>query len=114
MIAKMLLTAAVLAAGAAAQDPNAELERLRRSLGNSRAEVAAATDILRRRLISAWMSLNASPAEQSSVNGPSTPGGRAVSLCQTRATSAPARSSATAMSRSQLEPGKVMTAAFMG
>jgi hypothetical protein len=45
MIAKMLLTAAVLAAGAAAQDPNAELERLRRSLGNSRAEVERLLDL---------------------------------------------------------------------
>src|SRR5690606_28788639 len=44
----------------------------------------------------------------------SSPRGRSASLCQTFVTLAPARSKATARSRSQFEPGKVMTAAFTG
>ena len=43
----------------------------------------------------------------------SVPAGNSVSLCQTRTTSAPACANATARSRSQFDPGKVMTAAFM-
>src|ERR1700761_282902 len=44
----------------------------------------------------------------------SIPSGRLVSPCQTMATSCPVTSrSATARSRSQLEPGKTMTALFM-
>src|SRR5699024_7179933 len=43
----------------------------------------------------------------------SVPSGSVGSLCQTRVMSAPAWESATARSRSQFDPGKVTTAAFM-
>src|SRR6056297_3798240 len=44
----------------------------------------------------------------------SSPWGSSVSLCQTISVSNPAARKATARSRSQLEPGKTSTAAFMG